>query len=126
MDYHHIQPRTIPPYRPSPGDLALMEMRERRRSPPAWKSLRPARRPCTCTVVNICLDLEPQPRPEPVTVPTPYGPVVVDPSPRSPLEEILSLTPIVAISQAMARPRVAGGLQHMIRCWMNNLLGGCR
>jgi hypothetical protein len=121
LEYHHIQPLVIvqPPH--SPGDLNLQAMRERRKLQPVPKPQRPAPRP---RIITINIFPEPAPEPEPVTVYTPFGPIEIDPTPRSPLEEIALMMPAVAITQAVARPRAGGGLRHMIRCWTNNLFGG--
>jgi len=123
LEYHHIQPLVIVPPPHSPGDLNLRAMRERRRLQPVPKPQRPAPRPCTITIFAIP---GPEPEPEPITVPTPYGAITIDPTPRSPLEEIAPMMPVVAITQAVARPRGAGGLRQRIRCWMNGLFGRCQ
>jgi hypothetical protein len=123
LEYHHIQPLVIVPPPHSPGDLNLRAMRERRRLQPVPKPQRPASRPCIITIFAIP-GPEPEPEPEPITVPTPFGAIVIDPTPRSPVEEAARLMPIIAITQAVARPRAGGGLRHMIRCWVNNLFGG--
>lgn len=120
LEYHHVQPLAIVPPPQSPGDLNLRAMRERRKLQPVPKPERPAPRPCTITIFAIP---GPEPEPEPITVPTPYGAITIDPTPRSPVEEAARLMPIIAITQAVARPRAGGGLRHMIRCWVNNLFG---
>jgi len=121
LEYHHVQPLTLiqPPH--SPGDLNLLAMRERRKLQPVPKPQRPAPRP---RVITVNIFPEPAPEPEPITVPTPYGAITIDPAPHSPVEEAARLMPIIAITQAVARPRAGGGLRHMIRCWINNLFGG--
>jgi len=123
LEYHHVQPLAIlpPPHRP--GDLNLQAMRERRKLRLVPKPQRPAPRLRAITVVGTFLG--PTPEPEPVTVYTPFGPIEIDPTPRSPLEEIAPLMPVVVLTQAVARQRGASSLWHMVRCWMNNLFGRC-
>ena len=123
LEYHHVQPLTIFPPPHCPGDLNLQAMRERRKLQPVTKPQRPAPRP---RVITINIFPEPAPEPEPVTVYTPFGPIEIDPTPRSPLEEIALMMPAVAITQAVARPRGGGGLRQRIRCWMNGLFGRCQ
>ena len=123
LEYHHVQPLAILPLPHCPGDLNLQAMRERRKLQPVTKPQRPAPRP---RVITINIFPEPAPEPEPVTVYTPFGPIEIDPTPRSPLEEIALMMPAVAITQAVARPRGGGGLRQRIRCWMNGLFGRCQ
>ncbi len=123
LEYHHVQPLAIRPLPHCPGDLNFQAMRERRKLQPVTKPQRPAPRPRVITI-NIFPEPAPEPEPEPITVYTPFGPIEIDPTPRSPLEEIALMMPAVAITQAVARPRAGGGLRHMVRCWLNNLFGG--
>jgi len=96
-------------------------MRERRKLQPVPRPQKLASRPRPIVIFDIP---GPEPEPEPITVLTPYGVITIDPTPRSPLKEIAHLMPIIAITQAVARPRAGGGLRHMVRCWLNNLFGG--
>lgn len=121
LEYHHVQPLAILPPPHHPGDLNLQAMRERRKLQPVPRPQKPASRPRTIAIFDIP---GPEPEPEPITVPTPYGAITIDPTPISPVEAAARLMPIIAITQAVARPRAGGGLRHMIRCWMNNLFGG--
>lgn len=120
LEYHHVQPLAIfpPPHRP--GDLNLQAMRERRKLQPVPKPQRPAPRP---RVITVNILQEPAPESEPVTVYTPFGPIEIDPTPRSPVEEAAHLMPTIAMTQVVTRPRAGGSLRHMIRGWMNNLFG---
>jgi hypothetical protein len=122
LDYHHIQPRAILPPRTSPGDLHSLTMREQRKLPPSPQPRKRKQRLRAIAITNIYAG--PELAPEPVTVPTPYGPVTVDPASRSPWGEIALMMPWVALIQSVAWPRLASTLQHAIRCWINNLFGG--
>jgi hypothetical protein len=122
LDYHHIQPLSIIRPVQQSGDLHYRVTRERRKTRHVWKPQRPIRR----MRVDIVITIGPAPAPEPTTVYTPYGPVTIDSTPRSPTEEILHLAPLVAIACAFQRPRTGGGLRHTIWCWLNNLVGNAR
>ena len=124
LDYHHIQPRPIIPPPHYRGEINTLAARELRKLPQTPRPQRPRSRRCIIFNLIIGPEPEPEPEPEPITVPTPYGVITIDPTPRSPLEETAHLMPIIAITQAVARPRAGGGLRHMVRCWLNNLFGG--
>ena len=83
MDYHHIQPKVVRS-RPQPkGDLILRTDREIRRGTVPPKVEAPQKSaPAIC--INILF--EPEPEPQTMTVYTPFGPIEVDLTPRSPLE----------------------------------------